>query len=99
MAERRRRPDRRQGDRRSTAGRRSSDYRSGFSPVAAFFGICGALVVLYLFFVAFGGVDPSEDPAWGIAALVLALLWLAYSWKRLWGGGASPPADRERRGF
>ena len=66
---------------------------------AFFFAVCGALVVLYLFFVAFGGVDPTEDPGWGIAALVLAVLWLAHSWRRLWGGGASPSGDRERRGF
>ena len=61
--------------------------------------ICGALVVLYLFFIAVGGVDPTEDKGWTIAALVLAALWLAYSWRRLWAGGASPYTDRERRGF
>jgi len=61
--------------------------------------ICGALPVLYLFFVAIGGVDPTEDTVWTIAALILALIWLAYSWRRLVIGGASPTADRERRGF
>ena len=94
MAERRRRPDR-----RSTAGRRSSDYRGGFTPLTFAMALCGALVVLYLFFVAIGGVDPTENTGWTIAALVLALVWLAYSWRRLWSGGASPTPDRERRGF
>ena len=97
--DRRRGGDRRAADRRSSAGRRSSDYRGGFTPLTILMAICGALVVLYLFFIAVGGVDPTEDTGWTIAALVLAVLWLAYSWRRLWSGGASPSADRERRGF
>ena len=99
MAERRQREDRRGGERRSGPGRRSSDYTGAFTPVTFLMALCGALVVLYLFFVAVGGVDPTEDTGWTIAALVLALVWLAYSWRRLWSGGASPTADRERRGF
>jgi hypothetical protein len=99
MAERRKREDRRTGERRGGPGRRSSDYRGGFTPVTILMSICGALVVLYLFFVAVGGVDPTEDEGWTIAALILAILWLAYSWRRLWAGGASPASDRERRGF
>ncbi len=94
MAERRRNPDR-----RSNPGRRSADYRGGFTPLTFLMALCGALVVLYLFFVAIGGVDPTENTGWTIAALVLALVWLAYSWRRLWRGGASPMSDRERRGF
>ena len=95
MAERRRNPDRH----RAPEGRRSSDYRGGFTPLTFVMALCGALVVLYLFFVAIGGVDPTENTGWTIAALVLALIWLAYSWRRLWAGGASPTTDRERRGF
>src|SRR5688572_5558089 len=97
--ERRAGRDRRAAERRSTTGRRSSDYRGAFTPVTVLMSICGALVVLYLFFVAVGGVDPTEDKVWTIAALILAILWLAYSWRRLWSGGASPTSDRERRGF
>ena len=99
MAERRQREERRRSDRRESAGRRSSDYRGGFTPLTILMAVCGGLVVLYLFFIAVGGVDPTEDKGWTIAALVLAALWLAYSWRRLWSGGASPTADRERRGF
>jgi type VI protein secretion system component VasK len=95
MAERRRNPDRR----RTPEGRRSSDYSGRFTPLTFVMALCGALVVLYLFFVAIGGVDPTENTGWTIAALVLALIWLAYSWRRLWAGGASPTPDRERRGF
>ena len=86
-------------ERRSTPGRRSNDYRGGFTPLTFVMALCGALVVLYLFFVAVGGVDPTDNQGWTIAALVLAVLWLAYSWRRLWAGGASPSSDRERRGF
>ena len=93
--ERRRRQDRRE----KPEGRRSSDYKGGFTPVTLLMSLCGALVVLYLFFIAIGGVDPTDTEGWTIAALVLAIIWLAYSWRRLWSGGASPSADRERRGF
>ena len=99
MAERRVREDRRTSERRGSAGRRASDYVGGFTPVTFFVALCGALVVLYLFFVAIGGVDPSDDTGWTIAALVLAVIWLAFSWRRLLAGGASPARDRERRGF
>ncbi len=98
-SERRRDGDRRSGDRRQTGGRRSSDYRGGFTPITLLMALCGALVVLYLFFIAIGGVDPTENTGWTIAALVLAILWLVYAGRRLWSGGASPSADRERRGF
>ena len=74
-------------------------YEGRITITTIFWAVIGALVVLYLFFVAVGGVDPVEDRGWSIAALVLGLLWLAHSWRRLLGGGASPRVDRERRGF
>jgi type VI protein secretion system component VasF len=96
MAER----DRRQTpDRRSDDGRRRTDYEGRVTPITVVATVCGALVVLYLFFLVAGGVDPADDPGWGIAALALALVWLAYSGRRLWRGGGSPSRDRERRGF
>jgi hypothetical protein len=95
MAERRREMP----DRRRSPGRRTSDYVGRANPLTFLFALCGALVVLYLFFVVAGGVDPSDHTAWSIAALVLAIIWLAHSWRRIWSGGASPTADRERRGF
>jgi hypothetical protein len=86
-------------DRRRSPGRRSSDYVGRFSVWTFLWALCGALVVLYLFFVVAGGVDPGDHTGWSVAALVLAILWLAHSWRRLLGGGASPSVDRERRGF
>jgi uncharacterized RDD family membrane protein YckC len=94
-AERRRRPDRRE----SPEGRRKSDYEGRFHLLAFIPALCGALVVVYLFFVAISGADLADEPGWAIAALVLALVWLAASWQRLLDGGASPRGDRERRGF
>ncbi len=94
MAERRRREDRRR-----SPGRRTSDYEGRVTPLTFLVALCGGLVVLYLFFAAIGGVDPREDVGWTVAALVLAVVWLASSWRRLLAGGASPPGDRERRGF
>ena len=96
MRERRRRGV---DDRRRSPGRRSSDYIGRATPLTFLWALCGALVVLYLFFVVAGGVDPGDHTEWSIAVLVLAVLWLLHSWRRLWSGGASPAADRERRGF
>jgi hypothetical protein len=93
--ERRKRPDRRA----APEGRRETDYTGGFTLSTFLFALCGALVVVYLFFVALGSVDTTEQPGWAIAALILGLIWLAHSWQRLWAGNTSPRADRERRGF
>lgn len=92
--------DRREGDRRE-GGRRLDDVRRGRSATiqAALWAFMGGLVVLYLFFLAIGAVTPDDAPVATIAVLVLAVLWMAHSWRRLWGGGASQVGDRERRGF
>lgn len=67
---------------------------------AALWAACGAIVVLFIFFAAIGGIDPGEAEIATLVIAVLALLWLAHSWRRLFGdseGGAQ--TDRERRGF
>jgi membrane protein YdbS with pleckstrin-like domain len=95
-------------ERRESPGRRQDDYvhapshlrhRSGFTPLAAVWALVGAIVVLYLFFVAFGNFKPSQAPAASIAVAVLAVLWFAHAYRRLWAGGFSHRTDRERRGF
>jgi hypothetical protein len=95
-------------ERRQSPGRRREDYfhgpahmrhRSGFTPMAALWALMGSIVILYLFFVAFGGVDPDKAPAASIAVAVLALVWFAHAYRRLWAGGFSHRSDRERRGF
>jgi predicted tellurium resistance membrane protein TerC len=56
----------------------------------ALWGICAAVVVLAILIAAAAGLEPSED--WPLTALmlVLAVIWLAHEWHRLW--------DEERRG-
>jgi hypothetical protein len=97
----RRQRDRRRGERRS-GGRRAEDIRAARVELAwaAGWAVVGALVVLYLFFVVVGTVDPTEARAASIAVLVLAVAWLAHAWQRvvIRGGHVSRP-DRERRGF
>jgi hypothetical protein len=100
--ERRGQPDRRQEpDRRQSPGRRAEDIRRARTDlaVALFWAMVGSVVVLYLFFAIVGTVDPSENEAAAIVVLVLAVLWLAHAWRRLWAGGFVSRPDRERRGF
>ena len=67
---------------------------------AAFWAMCGAIVLLFIFFAALGGVDPGEAQVATIAIGVIALVWLAHAWSRLFGEHeAVIQADRERRGF
>jgi hypothetical protein len=98
--------DRRSGqDRRGIAagGRRRSDRVAATGPLstlqATLWAVIGAAVVLYLFFAALGTIDLGDAKGFTIAAAVLAALWLAHSWRRLWAGGFSAQSDRERRGF
>ena len=93
-------PDRRGGERRE-APRRAEDrqQRRTIMIIALIWALIGSVVVLYLFFVALDAVDPADAPAASIAVAVLALLWLAHAWRRLYMGGYSSRLDRERRGF
>src|SRR4051795_2485414 len=95
--ERRRRRDRRSGEeRRSSTGRRVGDSEGRFSLMPALWALIGAAVVVYLFFVVLGNVSYDDAPAASIAALVLAVLWLAHAWRRVFIGSRSPVGDRER---
>ena len=98
-SERRRRPDRRGGERRGSAGRRATDTVGRFALVPALWAVVGALVVVYLFFVALGNFRPSDAPVATGVALALAVLWLGHAWRRVFVGSRSPRPDRERRGF
>ena len=90
--------ERRSGDRRQ-GGRRTSDTEGRFGLVPAFWAIIGAAVVAYLFFMALGNVKPGDAPVATGIALVLAVIWLAHAWRRVFVGSKSPTPDRERRGF
>ena len=97
--DRRERDDRRSGGERRQGGRRAVDTQGRFALVPAIWALIGALVVVYLLFIALGDIKPSDAPAATIAALVLAVLWLAHAWRRVIIGSRSDPSDRERRGF
>jgi hypothetical protein len=93
--------ERRRGERRRRE-RRSRDFRfvqGRFALVPALWALIGSAVVLYLFLVAVGGVDPTDAPVFTGVILFAAVLWLGHSWQRVLRGGASPRGDRERRGF
>jgi hypothetical protein len=90
-----------ESERRRTGGRRATDQPVLGRSRAFVWALAGALVVLFLFFVAIGGINPKDARAVSIVALVLAVLWLAHSWRRMWSGptGFVSRPDRERRGF
>ena len=91
--------ERRSGRERRRGGRRGTDTEGRFAIVPAIWAILGAAVVAYLFFLVLGNVKPSDAPAASIAACVLAVIWLAHAWRRVFVGSRSDPSDRERRGF
>ena len=93
--------ERREGDRREAAGRREEDVRAARARTVAAgaWALLGALILLYFFFVAIGGISPSDATPATIVVGVLAVVWLAHAWRRLAAGGAVNQDDRERRGF
>jgi len=94
--ERRRIPDRRQGERR--AEDRSRYLRTA---VAAALAICGGLVVVYIFFGLIGSMNFRSAAIASGTAIVLAVVWLAGYWyrHRTAGPRGPDPVGRERRGF
>jgi Flp pilus assembly protein TadB len=94
--------ERRRGlDRRATDGRRLEDRRQRFRDATAMLlAFCGGLVVLFLFFVAIGTVDPGDAVVATIGAVVLTLVWLAGAYQRYRSGAIFVTRrDRERRGY
>jgi len=68
--------------------------------VAFLWAMIAAVIVLYIFFAAFGGFDPAEAKTTSVIVAVLAVLWLAHAWKRLLSNqNTSQRSDRERRGY
>ena len=98
-AERRVRPDRRAGERRTAPGRRTDDTEGRFGVAPALWAVVGALVVAYVFFMTLADVRPGDAPVATAVALALGAAWLAHAWRRVLLGGRSPVGDRERRGF
>jgi hypothetical protein len=94
--------DRRSGeDRRASLGRRTADSRERMREMTAtLLAFCGGLVVLFLFFVATGTVDPGDALAATLGAIGLTVLWLVGVYQRYRSGAMFVTRrDRERRGF
>ena len=67
---------------------------------AALWAVCGALLVLCLFFAVLGSIGPGEAKTATIVIAALGAIWFAHAWRRLWSTkNSSPRSDRERRGF
>ncbi|TMK38126.1 MAG: hypothetical protein E6G56_15685 [Actinobacteria bacterium] len=100
-SERRRGDDRRSGEDRRTELRREEDvaWARRNAVIAAAWAILGAVVVLYIFFMAVGTINPNEARPATIAVLVVAIVWVGHAWRRLYAGGYVSRPDRERRGF
>jgi hypothetical protein len=61
--------------------------------------ICGATVVLFIFFAAMGAIPPGDALAVTMAVVLLAVAWLVHAWPRLRAEpGSGHARDRERRG-
>lgn len=51
---------------------------------AALWTVAGAAVLAFILFAAIGDVEPSEAEVAMVAFCVLAVLWAAHAWRRLW---------------
>lgn len=99
VEERRRNPDRRQGERR--AEDTSRYLRTAASAAVA---ICGGLSLVYLFFAALGAVDLEEALAATVIAIVMGLVWVGgyvVRHRQVTGNElrSTDRINRERRGF
>jgi hypothetical protein len=96
----RRRRERRSDERRQELRREEDRRRARLYTVrATVWAILGAAVVLYLFLLAVGGINPDNARIVTAAVALVAVVWVVHAWRRLWAGGYSSRDDRERRGF
>jgi fatty acid desaturase len=93
--------DRRQPERRSYERRAEDRTQFVRTTVAAGMAVSLGLFVLFLFFWALGAIDVRDAVAASVAALVLALVWVAGFLYRRREEGSRVAAQRyrERRGF
>jgi hypothetical protein len=92
----RRRPERRTGELRR-AEDRAQMVRTA---IVAATSICGGLAILFVFFWALGAIDVKDAVAAAIAAIVLALVWIAgFVYRHQVESKISRHHERERRGF
>jgi hypothetical protein len=46
--------------------------------------LTGAVVLVFIFSAALGGLEPGDAEVLVVAVCVLAVLWAAHAWRRLW---------------
>jgi hypothetical protein len=51
---------------------------------AVFWTLAGAVVLAFIFSAALGGLEPGDAEVLVVAVCVLAVLWAAHAWRRLW---------------
>src|SRR4051794_16729517 len=93
--------DRRAPDRRTGELRRSEDRGQMMrTAIVAATSICGGLAFLFVFFWALGAINVKDALVTTVAAVVLALVWLAGFWYRHQVESKTGRLrERERRGF
>jgi hypothetical protein len=52
--------------------------------MAILWPLIGAAVLLYIAVAATGGIEPGEAEEATVVACILALVWTAHAWRRLW---------------
>jgi cbb3-type cytochrome oxidase subunit 3 len=89
-----------QRDRRRFERRSEDRERRLRTAAAAAMAICGGLVVVYIFFWAFGAFSLGQAVAATVVVIVLSLIWLGGVYYRLRTGAKFVTRrERERRGF
>jgi putative flippase GtrA len=92
--------DRRAPERRSFQRREEDRVRFTRTAIVAASSICGGLAILFLFFWALGAVDVQDAAAAGVAAIVLAAVWVGgFVYRRRVESHQAHVHERERRGF
>jgi hypothetical protein len=97
----RRAPERRDPDRRTGELRRTEDrVQMMRTAIIAATSICGGLAILFVFFWALGAINVKDALVTTVAAIVLAVVWLAGFWYRHQvESHRGRLHERERRGF
>ena len=92
----RRAPDRRTGELRRTEDR----VQMMRTAIVAATSICGGLAILFVFFWALGAINIKDALVTTIAAVVLAVVWLAgFLYRHQIESKQGRLRERERRGF
>jgi hypothetical protein len=52
--------------------------------IHAFWAVCAAIVVMFIFFAALGAVEPGDAVEVTAVVVALAAAWLAHAWRDLW---------------